>query len=164
MCRSTRRRKFTGRITTDERDVKSNGSSSDSDQEIRKIGKEDDESKHFLNIATHKGIYRYTRMPFGVNSAPAIFQRVMDKVLGDMKNVACFLDDVIVTGRSMDEHMANLEEVLSRFEREGIKVNPDKCKWVQDSVEYLGHSIDKNGIHPTTAHLKAMKEMPSPEN
>ncbi|CAB0009028.1 unnamed protein product, partial [Nesidiocoris tenuis] len=124
----------------------------------------DDESKHFLNIATHKGIYRYTRMPFGVNSAPAIFQRVMDKVLGDMKNVACFLDDVIVTGRSMDEHMANLEEVLSRFEREGIKVNPDKCKWVQDSVEYLGHSIDKNGIHPTTAHLKAMKEMPSPEN
>ena len=76
----------------------------------------DDESKKYVTINTHKGLYRYTRLPFGIASAPAIFQRTMDTILQGAKGVACYIDDlIIITGKSDREHVANLEEVLKRL-------------------------------------------------
>ncbi|CAB0017172.1 unnamed protein product [Nesidiocoris tenuis] len=124
----------------------------------------EENSKRYLNIATHKGIFRYRRMPFGVSLAPSVFQNIMDKVLDGIEGVACYLDDVMVTGRSLEEHLDTLNTVLKRLEAEGIRVNPQKCKWLQRSVEYLGHIVDREGIHPTKAHVEAIRDMPAPKN
>ncbi len=62
-------------------------------------------------IKSHRGLYRYKRLPFGIASAPAMFQRVMDTVLQDIPGVMCYMDDIIVTGNSNEEHLRNLEKV-----------------------------------------------------
>ena len=67
----------------------------------------DEESKKFMVINTHKGLYQYTRMPFGISSAPAIFQHVMDTILQGLSNVLCYLDDILITGATDQEHVRN---------------------------------------------------------
>ena len=65
-----------------------------------------EESQKLVTINTHKGLYRYTRWPFGVASAPAIFQQAMDVVLQGIPNAMCYLDDIMVTGASDQQHLA----------------------------------------------------------
>ena len=81
----------------------------------------EDPSKVFLTINTHKGLYQYTTLPFWVSSAPAIFQRTMDSILAGIPHVACYIDDIIVTGTTNQEHWDNLKEVLSRLWNQGQK-------------------------------------------
>ena len=69
----------------------------------------DEESQGLTTVNTHKGLYKYTHLPFGVASAPALFQQVMDTVLQSLPNVICYLDDVLVTGSTVEEHLSNLE-------------------------------------------------------
>lgn len=66
-----------------------------------------DESRKFVTINTQRGLYRYTQLPFGVASAPAMFQKAMDEVLQGLPNVICYLDDILVTGASDEEHLKN---------------------------------------------------------
>lgn len=80
----------------------------------------DDQSKDLVTINTHKGLYRYTRMPFGIAPAPAIFQRTMDIVLQGIPRTICYIDDILITGVNDQEHLANLEEVLRRLQYHGI--------------------------------------------
>ncbi|CAC5376810.1 unnamed protein product [Mytilus coruscus] len=72
-------------------------------------------SRNLVTINTHLGLYRYTRLPFGAASSPAIFQEFMDKVLEGLDGVGCILDDLIITGKSDEEHLKNLELVLKRL-------------------------------------------------
>ena len=71
------------------------------------------ESRNYVTINTHLGLYRYTRLPFGIASAPAIFQRSMDAILQGIPLVICYLDDLLVTRESDQEHLQNLQQVLS---------------------------------------------------
>ena len=68
-----------------------------------------------MTIDTLKGLHRYTRLPFGVNSVLSIFQRVMENLLQDLKHIYVYIDDVLVTETTKDEHIANVEEVLKRL-------------------------------------------------
>ena len=74
-----------------------------------------DELKSSIVINTHKGLYKYNRLCFGINAAPAIFQKVMDMILKDLKGVSCYLDDVVITGKNENDHMENLEAVFEKF-------------------------------------------------
>ena len=65
----------------------------------------------------------------------------MDQVLQGIPGVQCYLDDIIVTGRTREEHLKALDKVLGRLEEHGLKANREKCKFLQNSVEYLGHVI-----------------------
>ena len=82
----------------------------------------DEESKQFVVVNTHKGLFRYNRLPFRVSAAPAIFQRVMESLLQGMTGVVAYLDDILVTGKTEEEHLTRLEEVLSRLERAGLRL------------------------------------------
>ena len=124
----------------------------------------DEASRELTTIHTHKGLYRWNRLPYGVASSPAIFQEIMDKVLHGLHHVAWYLDDIIITGATEEEHLQNLEEVLRRLERYGLRVRMKKCKFFQDSVEYLGHVIDKEGIHPVEKKVEAIVSAKTPEN
>lgn len=124
----------------------------------------DEESRKFATINTHQGLYRYTRLPFGIASAPAVFQRTMDAILQGLDGVACYIDDILVTGKTDEEHLARLEEVLKRLHKHGVHVKRAKCQFLKSHVIFLGHRIDAQGIHPTEDKLKAIVEAPAPKN
>lgn len=120
-----------------------------------------EESKEFVTINT---LFRYNRLPFGVASAPAIFQRHMETLLRGLKGVSDYIDDILVTGSSTAEHLQNLEAILDRLEKAGLRLNQEKCLFFQRRVEYLGHIIDDQGLHPTDEKVRAIKEAPTPKN
>ena len=97
----------------------------------------DDNSQKCLTINTHKGLYRYKRLPFGVSSAPAIFQRIMDQLLLGVKFTVCRMDDNLISGSSPEEHLHILEEVFGCLQDHGIRLNPAKCIFFQPGL--LGH-------------------------
>ena len=124
----------------------------------------EEDSRKYVVINTHKGLYRYTRLPFGIAPAPALFQRTMDTILQGIPNVLCYLDDILIAGSTQKEHLQNLEEVLKRLQYHGIRAKVQKCAFNKDSVEYLGHVIDKTGLHTSTKKVKAVQEAPLPKN
>ena len=124
----------------------------------------DDDSKALLTVNTHKGLYRYTRLPFGIASAPAIFQRTMDVILQGIAHVMYYIDDIIITGKDDNEHLSTLVTVLERLQEHGFRLKKSKCTFMGDSVEYLGHQIDAQGLHPTKDKLSAIRDAPAPPN
>ena len=124
----------------------------------------DDESKKLVCINTHKGLYVYNRLPFGVASAPSIFQCIMEGILHGIEHVSVYLDDILITGQSEGEHLQRLDEVLTRLETAGLRLRQNKCTFMQSSVEYLGHRISGDGLHPTPDKIRAIVEAPAPTN
>ena len=114
----------------------------------------DKESKRLTTINTPKGLFEFNRLPFGIASSAAMFQRTMEALLKGIPRVAVFLDDVLITGKTEDKHLQNLEKVLQRLNEAGLKVKPQKCVFNTKSVVYLGHQIDREGLHPTEERLK----------
>ena len=123
-----------------------------------------EESKKFVTISTHKGLFQYNRMPFGVASAPAIFQRTMEGILQGIPHVHVYIDDILVADTSKEEHLKTLEMVLSRLEKYGIKLKRAKCKFMLPSVEYLGYHISGEGIRPTEEKRRAIVDAPVPQD
>eukprot|EP00731_Ephydatia_muelleri_P001691 Em0001g1691a len=109
-------------------------------------------------------VNKYNRLPFGVASAPAIFQRAMESLLQGLKHVAVYLDDILITGQSEADHLRTLEDVLGRLEAAGMRLKAAKCLFMQKEVEYLGHRITSEGIHPAAEKLRAIKDSPAPQN
>ena len=124
----------------------------------------DNESRKLVTINTHQGLFLYTRVPFGIASAPALFQKIMDTLLQGIPNTICYLDDILATGKTDKEHLQNLEEVFKCLQQNGLRVKPKKCKFMKPSVEYLGHQIDASGIHNTTKKVKAILQAPRPRD
>ena len=124
----------------------------------------DEESTKYVTVNTHQGLYRYTRLPFGVASAPAMFQKIMDNILQGIPNVICYLDDILITGKDDVEHLDTLSEVLARLEAQGVRIKREKCSFMQDSVEYLGHMISSEGIQAIPEKVKAIVDAPHPKN
>ena len=124
----------------------------------------DSESQKYVVVNTHRGLYQYKRLPFGIASAPSQFQRIMDQILQGMNHVACFIDDIIITGETEEEHLANLTEVLRRFREQRIRLKREKCRFMRKSVDYMGHRIDSQGLHATEDKLDAITQAPQPTN
>ena len=122
-----------------------------------------EEHRHLLTINTHRGLFRPTRLSFGVNSSPGIFQREMEKLLAGIDNCFIFLDDVLLSGRDEDELVGRLEQVFQRFKEGGLKVRPDKCQFLVHQVEYLGHVIDKDGIRTSESKVRAITQAAPPK-
>ena len=96
----------------------------------------DEESRKYVTINTHRGLYRYRRFPFGIASAPALFQKVMDTILQGLDHAMVFIDDILLTGATEEEHLKVFEEVLRRLEKHCVHVKRTKCSFMQASVEY----------------------------
>ena len=94
-------------------------------------------SRKYTTINTHCGQYWYARLPFGVSSIPAILQKAMDEILQGLPNVICYLDYILVTGASDQEHLHSLKEVFAWLRQNGIRLKQTKCSFMQDSVTYL---------------------------
>ena len=113
---------------------------------------------------THSGLYEFRKMPFGLVNAPATLQRLMEIVLSGLAREVCpvYLDDVLVFGRTLEEHNRNLRKVLERIREAGLKLKPKKCLFTQRSVEYLGHIVSDQGIQADPKKVLAMARYPTP--
>ena len=100
---------------------------------------EDDDTQKILTIHTHKGPYLFKRLAFGVASAPAIWQRTMEQILQGIPLTRCLLDDIVVTGKSLDDHCTNLDKVLECLAEYGLTRNRKKCAFFKDSIQFCGH-------------------------
>ena len=103
-------------------------------------------------------------MPFGLCNAPATFQRLMHSVLHGLVNKVCliYLDDIIVFGKSSQEHLDNLKLVLDRLGEAGLKIKPKKCTLMCKEVAYLGHIISPEGISPNPKKVQTVLDWPVP--
>ena len=112
------------------------------------------------------GTFRYTRMPFGLRSAPATFQRALDIILSGVRWQSCliYLDGVIVFSRSTDEHLRHVEEMLTLLRRAGITLKLTKCSFFQPKVDYLGHLITPGKLSVATENTKSFAHAQFPRN
>ena len=127
------------------------------------IAEEDKKKTAFL---TRYGLFQFLRMPFGLSNAPATFQRAMHLVLAGLiwESVIVYLDDINVMGKTFDQTLANLEIVLKRFRKFGLKLKPRKCALFCTEIKFLGRKIDANGVHVTADHIQTVLDWPKPKN
>lgn len=110
------------------------------------------------------GFYEFERMPQGITGAPATFQRLMERAVGDMHllEVIVYLDDLIVFGRTLEEHEERLLKVLDRLEETGLKLSLDKCQFCQSKVTYVGHIVSEHGVATDPDKVKAVTQWKQP--
>lgn len=115
-------------------------------------------------FATHRGLYQFKVMPFGLVNAPMTFQRAMDVILSGLKYeiCLCYLDDIIVFSRTWEEHLKNLRTVLERIKSAGIYLKPTKCQFARRSITFLGHQVSADGVTVTPEKVKAVLDFPTP--
>ncbi|XP_061711331.1 uncharacterized protein K02A2.6-like isoform X1 [Cydia pomonella] len=123
-----------------------------------------DDSKRYTVINTHRGLFQYNRLVYGLSSSVGIFQRIMMNLLGNIPNVQIFLDDVIIGGKTQSEHLQALEAVFQRLLNNGLKLRKNKCVFLAKEVTYLGYVVSREGIKPDTTKIKAILQMPQPRN
>lgn len=123
---------------------------------------EDDKPK--TAFACPLGFWEWNRMPQGITNAPSTFQRLMEKCMGDihLREVLVFLDDIIVFSQTLEEHEARLAKVLDRLRENGLKLSPEKCRFFQTSVRYLGHIVSQKGVETDPQKIEALKTWPRP--
>ncbi|XP_028301871.1 uncharacterized protein LOC114462925 [Gouania willdenowi] len=116
-------------------------------------------------FTTPFGLYEFNRMPFGLCNAPATFQRLMQRCLGNLVNdsLLIYLDDVIVFSPDFSSHLRHLEEVFQCLHNHGLKLQPAKCHLFQREVTYLGHVISEHGVATDPAKTTAVREWTVPQ-
>jgi hypothetical protein len=122
------------------------------------------EDREMLTITTHLGLYRYKRLAYGLASAPAIWQRTIESILAGVEGLGILMDDLVITGPNHEVHRQRVRQVLQKLQDAGLRINADKCKFFQKSVEYCGFRIDANGIHKQDDKIRAMRDAPVPKN
>ena len=124
----------------------------------------EENSSRLLCINTHRGLYKFERLAFGVKVAPAIFQQVMDTMLGGLDFTIAYLDDILIKSQDKDEHKRHVNQVFKRIQDYGFKIKESKCEFFLKRIKYLGHIIDENGRKPDPERSTAIREMPAPNN
>lgn len=124
----------------------------------------DEESAKLLTWSTHRGLYRVNRMMYGISPASSVFQRHIEQLFQGVPNVVCFQDDILITGRDMEEHMETLKVVLGRLSDAGLTVSKEKCEFFRQEVEYLGHVISKDGLRKSEDKIRAIRRAKTPSN
>ena len=115
-------------------------------------------------ITTPFGTYEFLRMPFGLKNAGQTFQRMMDEILSDLDYLFVYMDDVLVASRSMEEHLEHFRELFRRLTAHDLVVSPAKCQFGKTQIEFLGHTVTKDGIQPLPEKVAAINAYPVPSS
>ena len=111
---------------------------------------------------TPKGLFSYKVMPFGLRNAPATFQRLMTRVLGDLEGCTVYLDDVVVFSDSWSQHVERIRALFGRLAEAGLTVNLAKCEFARATVTYLGRVVGQGQVRPVVAKVSAVSQYPAP--
>ena len=117
-------------------------------------------------FTTQNGLYEFLHMPFGLESAPSTFQRMMEIVLSGLsfETCLCCLDDVIIFSRTFDEHCTRLQTVLLRLREHNLRMKLSKCTFGSRQVRYLGHLISEDGVKPDPTKIEAVQNLSTPNS
>ena len=124
----------------------------------------DPRDQHKTAFTTPFGMYEYTRMPMGLASAPATYQRLMQATMSDFafQFLLVYLDDLLVYSKTFDEHMEHLERLLQRVTETGLKLKASKCQFLRREVTYLGHTISADGVSCESGKVECVQNWPTP--
>lgn len=124
------------------------------------------DDKEKTAFSTGQGLWHFNVMPFGLCNAPATFERLMECVLVGLIGDAClvYLDDVIVIGKDFQHHLQQLEKILMKIKSAGLKLNPKKCNFFKNKVNYLGHIISQDGVQTDPEKIEAVQKWPTPKD
>ncbi|EGT47562.1 hypothetical protein CAEBREN_01908 [Caenorhabditis brenneri] len=125
-----------------------------------------EQSKEITAFAIGSELFEWNVLPFGLVTSPAIFQATMESVIGDMLGICAFVyvDDLLIASESLEQHAKDLERVLERVEKSGMRFRASKCHIAQEQVAYLGHKITPEGVRTEEAKIDKMKKFPRPTN
>jgi len=120
-------------------------------------------SKKYTAFRTKKGLYEYNVLPFGLKNSPATYQRIMNEVLQGLQEFCLvYQDDIIIFSSSFKDHLKHVSLVLDRFKLANITLKKDKCIFGAQEVKYLGHIISSEGIKVNPDKVKVIQNFESP--
>lgn len=121
-------------------------------------------SREITTIVTPKGLFRFKRLPFGIKTAPAIFQQAMDYMLSGLQGVHAYIYDVVITGYNREEHHQRLRCVLKRLGQRGWRLSAKNCVFSLEEIKYLGFIVNAKGISADPQAILTVANMPKPTN
>ena len=113
-------------------------------------------------IITPFGLFEYVKMPFGLRNSAQSFQRWMDDICRDLNFVYVYIDDILVTSKSKEEHLRHLDILFSRLNEHGIIINPAKCLFGVSELDFLGFHVSADGLKPMKSKIQAILDFPKP--
>lgn len=130
----------------------------------------DEASSELTTFWTPYGTYKWKRMPFGISSAPEIFQKEQQQIICGLKGVRCIADDVLIFGvgdtreEALEDHNKNLRAALDRFRQRGLKINRSKMRLAMTKVPFYGHILTNEGVQPDPQKVSALAEIKAPQS
>ena len=117
-------------------------------------------------FTSHRGVYQFRRLPFGLMNSPSAFSLVMGEALRSMnwKNLLIYVDDLCVFSSDFDSHLVHLEQLFQLLSKANLKLKPQKCQFAKPQIHYLGHVISAKGIQVNPDKMSAVKTFPTPKN
>jgi hypothetical protein len=124
------------------------------------------DSRHLTAFVTPDGQYEFTRMPFGLANAPAVFQRMINRVLGPVRfnDAITYMDDILIASSTIDEGLYKLSNVLKIFKSAGLTLNLEKCLFLSEKIDFLGYEISYEGVRPGQKKIQSVVDFPQPKN
>ena len=123
----------------------------------------DENSREKTAFTCHRGLFEFTRMPFGLAGAPSIFMQLMHIVLEGLEDIAIpYLDDIIILGKTITDHQKNIETVFARLRKHNLKIKLKKCEFFRTQTKYLGFVVNGQGIMPDPDKVSAIRAMTEP--
>ena len=124
----------------------------------------DESSRVLTTINTPFGLYRYRYLPFGLSVSPGVFQATIDSIRHGLNGVVAYQDDIIVFGKTLEEHDKNLTSLLEKLDKVNVKINADKNKSLfrQSTLPYLGYRLSAQGVTPDPDRVRAIQKTPTP--
>ncbi|CAF3396631.1 unnamed protein product, partial [Rotaria sp. Silwood2] len=125
----------------------------------------DDKSREKTAFITHKGLFEFKVMPYGLTNAPATFQRLMDTVLAGLKWQCClvYIDDIIIYSPTFEQHIEDLKRVFEALRSANLTLKTPKCHFCRRETKYLGHIITSDGVKPDPDLVKSVVDFPRPQ-
>ncbi|CAC5369074.1 unnamed protein product [Mytilus coruscus] len=124
----------------------------------------DEESQLLTTFNSPFCRYCFMRMPFGIRSAQEVYQKRISQIFENLEGVETDIDDIIIWGQTEEEHGRSFQTVLRKYEEVGLTLNPEKCQFKMREFTYKGHVLSKDGIRPDPEKIKAIKDMPAPDD
>ncbi|XP_067636959.1 uncharacterized protein K02A2.6 isoform X1 [Eurosta solidaginis] len=124
----------------------------------------DDDSKEVQTISTHRGTYQMNRLSFGIKTTPSEFNRILDQILQGLEGTVSYFDDIIIHGATLKECEEHLIKCFERLNKYQLHVNKRKCEYFKEKIKYLGYIVSHNKIAKCPDKVKAIIDMPKPQN
>jgi len=124
----------------------------------------ENDSKLKTAFSTKNGQYCFKRMPFGIAAAPATFQELMTRVLGELnwKEAVVYLDDILIFAKDKEEHFRRVEHIFQKIKESGLRINPEKCQFMVEKTKFLGYVVSKDGIETDKTKIEAIDKFQNP--